>query len=213
MSRIPLPFHTDDMSALARSLGGQLAACDHRPGHVELLNMLARSAGFRNFQHFRSRPADSAPVAGPVAAPVDVVPPPATPPGEPVDLARVRRLLRLFDEQGRLATWPSKQSHQELCLWVLWSRIPARQVRSEPEINRLLEANHRFADYALLRRWLCDYGMMTRTADGREYRRIERAPSAEAQALIRLTRPPPPVYASGRPASPPPPPPPEPPMS
>ena len=52
MSRLSLPFHAQDISALAKSLKGQIAATDRDPGHVELLNMLARSSGYRNFQHF-----------------------------------------------------------------------------------------------------------------------------------------------------------------
>lgn len=55
MSRIPLPFHCEDISALARSLNAQLTHADSRPGHVELLNMLARGGGYRNFQHFRAQ--------------------------------------------------------------------------------------------------------------------------------------------------------------
>ena len=42
---------------------------------------------------------------------------------------------------------------------------------------------------ALLRRLLCDHGLMTRTRDGRIYRRIEQKPPAEAVALIRALAP------------------------
>lgn len=174
MSRLSLPFHTEDISALAKSLKGQIAGCDHDPSHVELLNMLARSGGYRNFQHFRAQAAAQEHLANPPPEPVPV----------PVDFVKVRRMLRYFDPSGRVIRWPSKRGQQELCLWVVWSRIPARQVFSEPEINRVLTANHLFGDYALLRRWLCDYGMMSRTVDGREYRRVEQRPPADAVALI-----------------------------
>jgi len=174
MSRDFLPFHSDDISALARSLKGQLAACEHQPSHVELLNMLARSNGYRNFQHFRAQLAarDLLDSQQPIPEP------------EPVDFVRIRRLLRVFDQDGRLIRWPSKRSQQELCLWVLWSKLPARQVFTEAEIKQHLNAGHLFGDHALLRRWLCDYGMMSRTRDGREYRRVERRPPPEALALI-----------------------------
>lgn len=174
MSRLSLPFHAEDISALARSLKGQITACDHDPSHVELLNMLARSGGYRNFQHFRAQ----------VAAQQHLASPPPVPEPTPVDFIKVRRMLRHFDAAGRLIVWPSKRSQQQLCLWVVWSRVPPRQVFSEPEINRVLTANHLFGDYALLRRWLCDDGMMTRTADGREYRRVEQRPPPDAVALI-----------------------------
>jgi hypothetical protein len=180
MSRTLLPFHSDDISALARSLKGQLANCESQPSHLELLNMLARANGYRNFQHYRAeltarsqlQPAPSVPVPEP----------------EPVDSARLKRLLRIFDPGEKLARWPSKRSQQELCLWVIWSKLPAGQVFAEKEINQLLNDNHLFGDHALLRRWLCDYGMMSRTRDGREYRRVEKRPPAEALELIRRLR-------------------------
>lgn len=170
MSRSALPFAAGDISALARSLKDQLTKLDRPPGHVELLNMLARSVGFRNFQHFRSQ-RDATTIA-------------TAPAPDPVDMTRVRRLVRLFDADMRLVRWPSKLGQQHSCLWVLWSRLPAKRVLSETEINRLLQAGHAFGDHALLRRWLCDYGMVVRTVDGREYRRVERRPPAEARLLI-----------------------------
>jgi len=174
MSRTLLPFQTDDISALARSLNGQLAKCERLPGHVELLNMLARATGWRNFQHFRAQNA--------ARERLDNPPPPAP---APVDYARVQRVLRHFDADGQLLRWPGKFSEREPCLWVLWSKLPARQTFNEAEISRLLQAHHRFGDHALLRRELCDRGLVTRTADGRVYQRIERQPPAEALALIR----------------------------
>ena len=175
MSRTLLPFHSDDISALARSLKGQLADCESQPSHLEVLNMLARANGYRNFQHYRAQ----------LAARDALENRPPAPQPEPVDFVRVKRLLRMFDQEGKLARWPSKRSQQELCLWVIWSKLPARQVFTEKEINLLLNDNHLFGDHALLRRWLCDYGMMSRTRDGREYRRVEKRPPAEALELIR----------------------------
>jgi hypothetical protein len=175
MSRTLLPFHSDDISALARSLKGQLASCEPQPSHLELLNMLARVSGYRNFQHYRAQ----------LAARDQMETRPPAPEPEAVDFVRVKRLLRMFDQGGKLARWPSKRSRQELCLWVIWSKLPARQVFTEKEMNLLLDDSHLFGDHALLRRWLCDYGMMSRTRDGREYRRVEKRPPAEALELIR----------------------------
>jgi hypothetical protein len=174
MSRTAIPFFADDVSALARALKGELAKLDHRPGHVELLNMLARSRGYRNFQHFRAQAEARERLDNP---------PPAA--ATPVDFARVERLARCFDTAGRLARWPGKLSHRLLCLWVLWSRIEPKQVYSERGISNLLQAEHLFGDHALLRRDLCDHGLVIRTPDGSEYRRLERQPPAEALALIR----------------------------
>ena len=178
MSRTLLPFHSEDISALARSLKGQLANCESQPSHLELLNMLVRANGYRNFQHYRAQL---------VARDLLENRPPAPEP-EPVDFVRVKRLVRIFDPEGKLVRWPSKRSQQELCLWVIWSKVPAGQVFTEKEINLLLNDNHLFGDHPLLRRWLCDYGMMSRTRDGREYRRVEKRPPAEALELTRQLR-------------------------
>jgi len=140
---------------------------------VEMLNMLARSAGFRNFQHFRAQAEAHAGLVSP-----DV-------PSAEIDYIEVKRLARFFDAKGRLIQWPGKQSQQIQCLWVLWSRLPARQPLTEHQLNQLLQANHQFGDPALLRRELYDHGLASRTPDCREYRRKERRPPQEAVALIR----------------------------
>lgn len=173
MSRSQLPFATPDVSALARSLGRELGACGETPGHVQLLNMLARGAGYRNFQHFRAQHAAESRLAE-----VPVPPP-------PVDLTRVAHAAQHFDAAGRLARWPAKDSRRILCLWVLWSRIPAGETFGERQVNMRLRAEHLFDDPALLRREMFDRGLVWRTPDGRAYRRIEQRPPDEALALIR----------------------------
>jgi hypothetical protein len=174
VSRTLLPFHTDDISAVARSLRSELAARDSVPTHLEMLNMLARAAGYRNFQHFR---ADKSAQARLEQAPPAV--------DAAVDHVRVLRIARHFAADGRLERWPTKYNMQGPCIWVMWSRIPPKQTFREREINEILEREHTFGDYALLRRELCNYGLLLRPADGSAYRRIERAPPAEARALIR----------------------------
>jgi len=179
MSRTPLPLHAEDISAFARSLGGQLKHCESAPGHLQLLNMLARSAGFRNFQHLRADALDAAPPA----------PLPSAEPARPeVSDQRLKRLARLFDATGRLARWPSRRGLEYPCLWAVWARVEPRRVYSEQELNACLNLAHGFGDPALLRRGLCDMGLMTRTRDGREYRRVEARPTDEALALLALLR-------------------------
>ena len=174
MTKPVFPYHATDISALARSLNSQLADFDHTPGHVELLNMLARAVGARNFQHFRAQMVAEKKLVRPSEA------------ASPVDYVELQRLSRYFDVNGLWIRWPRKFSHQEPCLWVLWSKLPSRKVLSEREINELLLANHRFEDPALLRREMKERKMLTRTLDGREYRRVERKPPHTALALIRL---------------------------
>jgi hypothetical protein len=168
MTRYVFPFYASDISALAHSLNSQLAGCDHTPGHLELLNMLARAVGSRNFQHFRSKMSRTKEVVA------------------PIDYAEMQRLSRYFDANGQWKRWPTKFSHQEPCLWVLWSKLPAKRTLTEREINELLLANHLFEDPALLRREMKERKMVTRTLDGREYRRVERKPPPTALALIRF---------------------------
>lgn len=177
MPRELIPFATPDISSLAKSLRTQLIARSTSPTHVEMLNMLARALGHRNFQQWRSRSGAerrSEPTA-PRAAPY-------------ADRTAVLRAMRYFDDRGRFVSWPARTSLQNLCLWVLWSKIPAERTFSEREINVLIGSMHLFGDHAILRRTMCDLGLMTRTSDGRDYRRVERPPTADGAALIRHVR-------------------------
>lgn len=173
MSRTAIPFQTSDISGLARSLRVQLANHDTVPGHVELLNMLARSIGCRNFQQLRAQ-ADAAPTTA-----LPVVEPAPT-----IDLRAVERTGRCFAPDGRLMRWPAKRGDQVLALWGLWSQLPPRQTFTEREISEVLRGLHDFGDHALLRRELYEARLVTRTLDGRDYQRIERPPNAEAAAVI-----------------------------
>jgi hypothetical protein len=82
MPRTAIAFASADVSALARSLREQLTAHRETPSHVQLLNMLAKANGYRNFQHLKAE-AEAAP-----AAPRS----PAAPPPPPVVEARVARV-------------------------------------------------------------------------------------------------------------------------
>uniref|UniRef100_B8DIG4 DUF2087 domain-containing protein n=1 Tax=Nitratidesulfovibrio vulgaris (strain DSM 19637 / Miyazaki F) TaxID=883 RepID=B8DIG4_NITV9 len=212
MSRPRFPFIAKDVSALARSLQRELAACAmpsesanltdgtsgnpggsagdapcipaNAPGHishVQLLNMLVRAVGYRNFQHYRAQFAAQERLQR-LAAPEPAAP------EEPVDLRRVERAARHFGPDGLLARWPGKVSLQRLCLWWVWSRLPAGQELTGTRMDDALRACHHFGDHALLRRWLCDLGMATRTPDGRQYRRVEQRPPQEALALLQHLR-------------------------
>ncbi|MDF3932520.1 DUF2087 domain-containing protein [Pseudomonas citronellolis] len=170
MSKTPVPFASPDICALARSLVRQLDELDEVPGHVQMLNLLSRSQGFRNFQALRASQLAAARLA-------------ETPAPLVVDFRLVEQLRRYFDAEGHLARWPKKFSHRQLCLWIIWARLPARQVLDERALNALIRAGERIGDHLLLRRELVDGGWLRRTADGAEYRRVERRPPAEAEAL------------------------------
>ena len=172
-----IPFSTSDVSALAKSLRAQLTSRATPPSHVEMLNMLARATGHRNFQHLRAQAGGRAPLERTTQSPPTAA-----------DPAIVLRAARYFDEQGRLKSWPARTSLQNLCLWVIWSKIPPERLFGEREISALLGTLHLFGDHAILRRTMCELGLMARTVDGRDYRRIEQPPIPEGAALIRHLR-------------------------
>lgn len=172
MPRELIPFHVNDISSLARSLRSALAERDKPLSHVEVLNILAKGAGYKNFQHLRAGVEKSEKIAEDQQPVINQV--------------HVERVGRCFDKQKVLTRFPSKRSDQILVLWILWSRIPARTDLTEGEVNAQLKSWHSFGDHALLRRELCDTGLVSRTRDGRVYRRIEQPMPAEAQAAVRL---------------------------
>ncbi|WP_339037368.1 hypothetical protein WHZ78_06770 [Bradyrhizobium symbiodeficiens] len=107
MTRTAIEFVAGDISALAKSVRAQLLERTSPPGHVELLNILARATGHRNYQHFRARAVGTA--ADDRGTPAPQI--------DAVDLKRVQRAARHFDEYGRLLRWPARHSLQQLCLW------------------------------------------------------------------------------------------------
>ncbi len=171
MSKQTIPLVAQDISAFARALSKQLRSAKDTPGHLGLLNMLARASGFRNYQHLRSAHGAAQRIAKEQVA-------------ETLDHKRVERTLNQFDDAGRLMRWPSRQSVQDLSLWALWARLPAEVAFSEVAFNEQLDGLHLFGDPAILRRSLVAQGHFTRNIDGSDYRRVERPPPAEARALI-----------------------------
>lgn len=170
--RLAIPLAIADLSNFARSLEAQLNALGRAPKHVEVMNMLARGAGYTNVQHLRASMELEARLK------------PAVPAGPPADLKRVARVGNYFADDGMLMSWPAKPSLQELALWVLWSRLPANTVMNEREISRLLAGWHAFGDHALLRRAMWGQKLVSRNQDGSEYRRIEQAPPPELTRLL-----------------------------
>lgn len=183
MSRTMLPFHADDVSALARALKRELDRRSTPPGHVEWLNILARAKGYRNYQHFRAEAEPS--------QPSEIMPPPPVQQvaAEPVDLKRVEAAARCFDVDGVLLRWPARTTVQQLCLWRLWSAFPADLDMSEAEVNAFLKARNGFGDHVLIRREMVNMKLLDRDRDCRRYRRLEQRPPAEALAVIRGTLP------------------------
>lgn len=169
MPRIIIPMQIADISAFTRNLRSQIGNRDEPPGHVEMLNIVCRAAGFTNYQHFRA-------LEGIPQQPAQAVP--------EADEDAVLRVIRYFDAQGRLVSWPARRKLQILCLWYLWSAMPARQEFNERQISHFLNGLHLFGDAALLRRDLYATGLVRRTIDGKVYCRIERRPPEELKMLL-----------------------------
>ena len=172
MSKTVIPLVSEDISTFARNLATQLKTENHSaPTHLTLMNMLARAAGFRNFQHMRAAHGFEEKLQTNVPAPV-------------IHHKRIKRALNLFDDQGLLTQWPSKRAVQDLCLWLMWSRLPSREIMHERDVNGIFNKAHTFGDPALIRRSLISMKLLTRNRDGSDYQRLELAPPPEALALI-----------------------------
>jgi hypothetical protein len=176
MSRMTHAYAAPDLSALAKNLRRELEARAELPGHVELLNMLTRAVGYRNYQHFKASRAAEDRLANPTVSEAE----PA------VDFRRVELTARCFAGTDILVRWPGKLNQQQLALWVLWSFLPAGQEMPEKAVNEVLMRHNGFGDHVLIRRELVNMGLLTRTPDCRLYRRVEKRPPPDARELIRL---------------------------
>jgi hypothetical protein len=183
MTRQATPFAVADLSAFARQLGRALKdrhpARPEPPGHVELLNLIARAAGHRNLQALRASP----------AAPAIVVPAAregAAPAAALSDNAR--KTLMQFDAEGRLVRWPVKFTVQRMAMWILWTRFEAKRLYTEREVNAILKAANGFGDHVTLRRELVNHRLLTRKDDCSEYRKLPARPDDETRALLHAWR-------------------------
>jgi hypothetical protein len=180
MSREVFAIHVADVSAFARSLGQALlerhAARPAPPGQVELLNLIARAQGQRNWQALRQ--------ALRLVRPLQPPPPAAA----PLLSDNARKALAQFDSHGRLMRWPVKFTVQKLVMWVLWTHFDAKRSYTEREVNAVLKAANLFSDHVTLRRELINHRLMARQSDGSDYRKLPVRPDDEARALLTAWR-------------------------
>jgi hypothetical protein len=178
MPRTLTPLVVPDLSSFTRALGRSLkerqTAGQPAPGHVELLNLVARAAGHRNVQALK---------AAAVALPATAAAP------APTSLSdNARKALALFDAQGRLTRWPVKVSVQQLVMWVLWTRFEARRPYTEPEVNAILKDAQTYGDHVTLRRELINHRLMSRQSDCTDYRKLPARPDDDTRALLKAWR-------------------------
>jgi hypothetical protein len=189
MTRLLVPLATPDVSAFTKTLKSFL---DERhadgkllPSHVELLNLLARAAGLRNFATLKASALKAAPGVAPS-------PSGAVPGGSAVNLSTlsptVRKALLQFDEAGRLIRLPSKLSVQQMTTWALWTQFTARRKYTEKEVNAVIKAHHTFGDHATLRRELINMKLLGRKSDCSEYWKEAHRPTSEVRAFLQAWR-------------------------
>ena len=88
-----------------------------------------------------------------------------------MDRSSLPRELRPFvDDTGRLRQWPSRYKVQRMAVALLARRFQPEREYAEKEVNFALMDGHTFADWAILRRSLVDWGFMARESDGTRYR-------------------------------------------
>jgi hypothetical protein len=80
-----------------------------------------------------------------------------------------RKLRPFVDEDGRLTQWPTRLKIQRMAAAMLAKRFEPQRQYSEKDVNVLLMDGHTFADWALLRRVLCDWRFLDRERDGSRY--------------------------------------------
>jgi len=184
MSKDIFSIRISDVSAFARTLGQALkqrhASKPAPPGQVELLNLIARAQGQRNWQALRQSLRREPPPLPAAATPAPVAQVPLS--------DNARKALGHFDPSGRLMRWPVKFSVQRLVMWVLWTRFDGKRRYTEAEVNAILKAANLFSDHATLRRELVNHRLMARASDCSEYRKLPARPDDEARALLTAWR-------------------------
>ncbi|HSI57402.1 MAG TPA: DUF2087 domain-containing protein [Ideonella sp.] len=192
--RKTVPLRSDDLSQFAKQLRSELAEHHARnqgvPGHVQLLNMLARAAGHRNVQALQagavaSPAAPEASLAAPLTTPPAVAP--ATAPATTLT-ATAQKALAQFDDWGRLTRWPHKYSVQRLAMWALWLRFDSGRVYSEREVNEILKAWSLYGDHVTPRRELVEMKLLGRKPDCSAYWKEAQRPSDEVRSLLQALR-------------------------
>ena len=179
MPRTLVPYAAPDISSVAKSLKNALderhGAGRPPPSHVELLNLLARAAGVRNFQTLKAHAKPAAPSPAPPEIADELS-------------ATAKKALLQFDAAGRLVRLPVKFSVQQLVMWVMWTRFAQRRDYTEKEVNAILRAQHTFGDPATLRRELVNMKLLGRESDCSRYWKEPRRPDADTRAFLRAWR-------------------------
>ncbi len=176
----PVSLQVADISLFCKHLRQYLAAAktSEPPGHLMLLNLVAKSAGFRNYQALRANATaahPNVPPALPLQAPRDADLPKA-----------VARALTHFDTHGRMMRLPLQLSVRHIAMHGVWCRLPGKRDLTEAEVNGYIAESHTFQDNATLRREMVNMKLLWRTKDGRTYRKQAIDTTTDAQQFMKL---------------------------
>lgn len=78
-------------------------------------------------------------------------------------------IKRFLDDDGKIKIWPSKKDVKIEILRYLSNNFEYDKFYTEKEVNVIINENHTFNDYFLLRRGMIDYKFLSRTKDGAKY--------------------------------------------
>jgi hypothetical protein len=183
-TRQVVPLSVADVSLFAKQLRDAILAAPTPPSHLVFLNLIAKSAGHRNYQALRAHAdvlAKSSDASAHSVAPAHAI---AVPRDAGLSKPAARALTH-FDSHGRLMRFPTQLGIRLITLWGLWCRLPGKRDLTERQVNETIAAFHTFADIATLRRELVNAKMLWRTTDGRVYRKVAVQPDADAQAFLK----------------------------
>ena len=78
-----------------------------------------------------------------------------------------------LDSNGKIKVWPGKRKNQDIILEYISSKFEYDVDYTEKEVNTIINKNHSFNDYAIIRRELFNMGYINRTIDGLKYWKIK----------------------------------------
>lgn len=98
----------------------------------------------------------------------------------------MKDINNFIDSEGKIKIWPAKHDLKLKALEYLADKFEYNRFYSEKEVNNIIEGNHTFGDYFLLRRGLIDSKLLTRTRNGAKYWRTDAQTSDEKNMISRL---------------------------
>lgn len=74
-----------------------------------------------------------------------------------------------LNKDGKIKVWPGKQEAKLAVVRHMGNQFDSGRFYTEKEVNRIIDDNHTFQDYFLLRREMIDRRVMHRVPDGAQY--------------------------------------------